>query len=240
MTSDNLLYHNRIALLCQKNSHEIKERIEKYFDCFFLDEVQDVAGHDFDLLLKIIPPHIDVLFVGDFYQHTFNTSLDGNKNKALFDDLDKYKMRWTSAGLTVDTSSFLNSHRCSPTVCDYVRENIGIEIHSNRNDITSIEYVSDYENASAIIRNQDIPKFFIRESRKYRCNSINWGDSKGMNDFTDICIILNKDTLDLYNKGKLHYLKAQTRNKLYVAFTRAKGNIFLIPYNLLSEYKIRD
>lgn len=44
---------------------------------FMFDEVQDLGGHDFDLIRMIIPQNKDCLFVGDFFQHTFETSLDG-------------------------------------------------------------------------------------------------------------------------------------------------------------------
>lgn len=239
LTASNLLYHNRISALCRKKASEIKKRIEKYYDCFYIDEVQDVAGHDFNFVLDIIPDNRDVLFVGDFYQHTFNTSLDGKVNKTLFADFNKYKRKWSPTGLSIDTSSFAKSYRCSPSVCQYVRDNIGIDIYSNRADTTEIRYVSMQDEAKLIIQNQIIPKFFLRESWKYACKSINWGDSKGMNDFSDICIVLNKETLALYNRGKLNALKAQTRNKLYVAMTRARGNIYLLPYYFLSAYKTR-
>ena len=54
-------------------------RMEKYYDCFMFDEVQDLGGHDFNLIQSIIPNHIDCLFVGDFYQHTFDTSKEIDK-----------------------------------------------------------------------------------------------------------------------------------------------------------------
>lgn len=49
--------------------------------------------------------NVNMLFVGDFYQHTFDTSRDGNKNKTLFDDKIKYESRFTAKGIVCDNMS---------------------------------------------------------------------------------------------------------------------------------------
>lgn len=239
LSESGLLYHNRISRLCERKSEDIKHRIEKYFDCFFLDEVQDVAGHDFNFLLKIIPSSGDVLFVGDFFQHTFDTSLDGNVNSSLHDDYSKYQQKWANCRLDVDTTSFRKSHRCSKAVCEYVKNSTGIDIESNREEEGQVVYVDSDTIAKSIIVDNNTPKFFLQESYSYRCRGINWGESKGMDDFNDICVVLNKKTLDLYKKGKLPELPQRTKNKFYVACTRAKGILYLLPYTYLSQYKIK-
>jgi superfamily I DNA and RNA helicase len=87
------LYHNRIAKLLeiQKVLCDVNNRIEKYFDCLFIDEIQDFAGHDFNLLKSIAKANCEILFVGDFFQHTFDTSNDGNVNSGIFNDYNSYK-----------------------------------------------------------------------------------------------------------------------------------------------------
>jgi len=47
-------------------------------------------------------------------------------------------------------------------------------------------------------------------------------------DHEDVCVMLNKTTAGLHKKGTLYDLKPSTRNKLYVAITRAHGNVYLI------------
>lgn len=79
------LYHNRLAKLLEVNGvfPHINQRVEKYFENIFVDEVQDFAGHDFNLLMHICQSSINVILVGDFFQHTFDTSRDGAVNKNL-------------------------------------------------------------------------------------------------------------------------------------------------------------
>ena len=54
------------------------------------------------------------------------------------------------------------------------------------------------------------------------------GDTKGEDCYQDVCILLNPNTMKLYRAEKLIELKPTTKNKLYVAITRAKGNVYFI------------
>ena len=70
------LYSNRLAKLLinsESVAEHVTNRISKYFDQIYIDEIQDFGGHDFDFLQLIVDADVEVLFVGDFYQHTFDT-----------------------------------------------------------------------------------------------------------------------------------------------------------------------
>ena len=82
-----------------------------------------------------------------------------------------------------------------------------------------------------------IVKLFYRENYKYDCFSRNWGDCKGENHYHDVCVILNKTTMDNYIKGKLSELKPVTKNKLYVACSRANNHLYLIAENEIKHHK---
>ena len=241
MTREGYLYHNRIAKLCQeaKLCKSIANRIDKYFDCFYFDEIQDLGGHDFNLISQIIPPNADVLFVGDFYQHTFDTSRDGNTNRSLHNDFAEYCEIWSNSGLNIDTKTLSKSYRCSPTICNYVKSNLGIPIYSHRQDECEIVLIENQIQTDELIK-KGLHLLFYQNHSKYLCKNLNWGESKGLDDFTDIGIVLNKETLKHYNRNTLDQLSPSTKNKFYVACTRAKRNIYFIPYNFLDKYKISN
>lgn len=237
LNSRHCLYSNRIARLCENHADDIASRIAKYYDCFYYDEAQDLDGHDFNLIRKIIPDCIETLIVGDFFQHTYSTSNDGNTNKGLYNDLIKYKRLWIEAGYEIDETTRLHSHRCSASICRYVRDTIGIDIYPEKNNLSEICRIDSHEDADTIICNNLIPKLFYQDAHKYGCYSLNWGESKGLDDFDDVAIVLNKTTLQAFDAGVLHTLALSTRNKFYVACTRARCNIYFIPFQFLEKYK---
>ncbi|BCS84115.1 hypothetical protein prwr041_00080 [Prevotella herbatica] len=238
MTQNRYLYHNRIANLCMKYCADlVKARIEKFYDYFMIDEVQDLSGHDFNLIQVIIPATISCLFVGDFYQHTFDTSNDGNINHGLYNDYEKYKRKWSMKGITVDETTLSNSYRCSPTACELVTQKLHIQITSHRQDITKNILIDNQTDADILFRDNTKVKLFYQEAYKYLCYAENWGKSKGLDSFQDVCIVLNETTFKAYNSNTLHQLTPSTRNKFYVACTRAKGDIYFIPHKFIDKYK---
>lgn len=236
-TKTERIFSNRIAHFCKEHcADNIKDRIDKYYDYFFIDEVQDIAGHDFNLLLSIIPNTCNAIFVGDFYQHTFDTSTDGNVNPNLYKNYRKYLKRWRDAGVKVDSSSLSRTHRCSTEICNFVR-NMGIEIESTGESIGNVIVLDNEQNVDAIINDDSIPKLIFNNSVKYRCVSMNWGISKGIDSFTDVCVVLNKTALSLFTKGRLADMNPMSKNKLYVACTRAHRHLYITDYRFLEKYK---
>ena len=231
LNSGGYFYSNRLALFVDRNlSEDIKKRIEKYFDEFIIDEIQDIAGRDFDFLETLMSTNVNMLFVGDFYQHTFDTSRDGNVNQSLFNDRIAYEARFISRGFVADTTTLVKSWRCGKNICDYIAKNLGIEIASNHCDeyTGDIYFVSDPYEIAGILEDNDIVKLHFRECYKYGPGHRNWGDTKGEDNHQDVCVMLNKTTSRLHKQGKLCTLAPATRNKLYVAITRAHRNVYLV------------
>ncbi|WP_313379323.1 DNA helicase UvrD [Achromobacter insolitus] len=223
------LFYNRLAKLLQATDKipRIIARIERFYDQFFIDEVQDFAGHDFDLLIGLMPARVDILLVGDFYQHTFDTSRDGPTNRTLHHDINRYERRFSDARVHVDKETLSNSWRCGPTICGFISSYLQININSHRQDETSIIPVTTQEHANAIHSDSEIIKLFYQESYKYQCEALNWGASKGMDHFQDVCVVLSEQNWRLYLGGNFAAMSASTRNKLYVACSRARGNLYL-------------
>lgn len=231
------MFSNRIAHYCTTHSvGHIRERLDKYYDYFFIDEVQDLAGHDFNLLLSILPNRCESLFVGDFFQHTYDTSNDGNVNHGLYDVFKKYIKRWEDVGVIIDTQTLARTHRCCTAVCAFIN-GIGIAIESTGEATGSVYVIEREEDADVIIANDLIPKLFLEKSAYFRSASMNWGASKGIDDFLDVCIVLNKTTQKLFEQGKLAELNPKTKNKLYVACTRAHRHLYILSYKYLEKYK---
>lgn len=124
----------------------------------------------------------------------------------------------------------INSWRCSPAVCKYITDNLGIEVHSNRSDDdnTNILLLCDPEQIQHIIADRRIVKLHYQKGASFGFNHFNWGETKGEDQHNDVCVYLNKTTAKAYSEGNLLTLKPATRNKLYVAITRAHGNVYFV------------
>ncbi|WP_282088256.1 DNA helicase UvrD [Aquimarina algiphila] len=223
------LYNNRIfqLILNRVGGHELITRLNRFYDQVYVDEVQDFAGHDFDFIELLNEFNGNVLCVGDYYQHTFDTSTDGNKNGRLHSTYQEFVRRFTSAGYEVDTESLNHSWRCSPTVCRAVN-NLGIEISSNKQNDSEVIRVTSENEVREIIENNSIIKLFRECSSNFEIRSMNWAVSKGIDHFKDVCVVLNNGTRDLWNNQDLENMNHRTKCKLYVAMTRANRNLFIV------------
>ncbi|GBR75717.1 putative viral helicase [Candidatus Termititenax persephonae] len=237
--NSNRLYSNRIAkLLKEKNIFPaINQRISKYFDNLFIDEVQDFAGNDFNLLISLLGAKVAILLVGDFYQHTFNTSNDGNVNKDLYNSYDKYIEKLKETGIVIDNTTLNKSYRCSPTTCSLITNKLGIEINSHKTEPTNINIINDFEHAKSILANPIVVKLFYKEHYKYNCYSRNWGDCKGEDKYNDICIVVNKEIYEMLSENSVNNLTPTTKNKLYVALSRANNDVYILPNEYCKKLK---
>lgn len=239
-TKDRRIYHNRLSKYLTRKGllDRINTRIEKYFDYFHIDEVQDFGGYDFDLLMHFSSLNLRLTWVGDFYQHTYDTSRDANKNKSLHSSLEGYLNRFSKVGITIDQQSLLKSRRCPKSVTNFISEHLGIAIETHKDMVATVEFIDNPERVEEIALDNSIIKLFYQNHNKYSVYSSNWGKLKGADHFQDVCVVLNKTCLDLFKKGKLRDSASLTMNKLYVACSRANGNLYLVPETLMERFKI--
>jgi len=239
VSSGHRLYHVRLAKFIEqaKLLPEVISRMEKYFNIFYVDEVQDFAGYDFNFLLAIAQAKIDCLFVGDFYQYTYATSHDGSVNKNLHGNYESYQNKFKNEGIEPDLASLKTSRRCSRTVCEFITEKIGIEIDSFDERASDVRLEKDHSKVINIYDDPSIVKLFFQEHYKYKCYSQNWGESKGIDHYQDVCVVLSDANIRAFESDNLEELKPTTKNKLYVACSRAHGKLIFVPESILKSYK---
>ena len=99
----------------------------------------------------------------------------------------------------------------------------------------SVKWIDD--DPSSVLDNDRIIKLVFQEASKYSFPALNWSYSKG--DTVDsACVILTDglDNLDsdTFNPGKI---KLSTLNKLYVAMTRSRGDLYLMKSSTFKAIK---
>lgn len=229
-----ILYANRLAKFFLEFNTDglsaVKQRLEKYYDDMFVDEFQDFASYDFDFICELAKTRVKCQFVGDYHQHTFDTSRDGQFKKSLHLSENRFLAEVKKHGIEVDTTTLSKSYRCSPSVASFVRDSLGIEMGSQREDETNIVFVENQAEATNLLRDDTVIKLVYQNSKKMAFFSMNWGASKGLDDFNDVCIILNKKQFEQTQNLKAQEMNQQTLKKFYVACTRAKRDIFFVEH----------
>ena len=192
-------------------------RLEKFYDCLYIDEFQDFRKYDYDVLNNIVKRiKIPCYLYGDFYQHSVSGTNNYGKpfeNKTYEDFIRELEEK----GFLVDVTTLKDSRRCSNDVCKFVREKLEIEIYSQGKNEGEIRFITDYDDIKRIILDDDIVKLFYNNAKKQNCRGINWGYSKG-DTYLETCIIIP----DNFNLTDIN------TNKFYVALTRSKGNVYLL------------
>lgn len=239
MTKNRMLYHNRIAKLLDQCEvlQDVNDRLNKFYNHLFIDEVQDFAGHDFNFLKSIIKTSVNVILVGDFYQHTFDTSRDGITNANIHKDYKVYQKIFEKEKIKVNKEYLNKSYRCTKSVCDFITQKIGINIETHKKLDSEVLFIEEKTEIEKVFNDDSIVKLFYRDSRKYKCYSKNWGDCKGENHYHNVCVVLNKTTMINFNKDTLSELKPTTKNRLYVACSRANNNLYFIEESELKDFK---
>lgn len=224
-------------LIDKKEETNYLDRIQTFFDCIYIDEVQDITSYDFDWILTLIEADVSLYYLGDFYQKTFFSSRNGKKGSAVHSDYYKWQSEFSKKGFVIDNKTLLNSHRCPASICDFIYSNMGIPIVSNKSEYYEVREIIDSNEINSIMKNESIKKLFYQRHYSYDCNSQNWGDSKGL-EFENVCVILNNTTYKNYKSNSLGMLASSTKSKFYVACTRTLGNLYFIEEKKVASYKI--
>ena len=207
----------------------VATRLNLFYDCVLIDEFQDFREYDYELIMSLTKQLNDVILVGDYHQHSVSaTNNSGKPFKKKTNDVsyDAFVAELNSAGFEVDLTTLDKSRRCSVAVCQYVSKKLGISIDSYGENMGAVIWGDEI--ATKILEDQQIIKLVYNDASLYSFRAMNWSYSKG-DTMDEVCVILTDrfdqlDTDSFSAKG----IPVSTLNKLYVAMTRSRGNLYLI------------
>ncbi|NOU63208.1 AAA family ATPase [Paenibacillus sp. LMG 31461] len=238
-------YPSRISSLVLAQSKEVKkiiiQRLFKFCDQLYFDELQDFMGKDFDLLSMLIKErNVKVFAVGDFHQHSvsksnFTTSKPFTRGKDYISK-DQYKLLFK--GTDIDENTLIKSRRVPREICDFISTKLGIHIQSSSIVKGHFELLEENSRITEVIEDINVTKLFFRDSRKYNClPTINWGYSKG-DTYQKTCIILTKTFESLFEENfSCDHLTPAQINPLYVAITRVTNELYFIKEKDFKKHK---
>lgn len=223
---------SELALDCNEKSGNLSlSRLENIFEHIYIDEVQDLAGYDLDLLKQLFLSRSNIILAGDPRQTTYLTNYNGNKNISFREGriVDYLKSQAElNNKYVVDYITLNHSWRCCQEICDFaskISKDFPLTVSKNETN-SSIKGVY-------LIKPKDKEKFLKIYSRmiQLRWNKavkgiieeldcMNFGESKGLT-FNGVLIYPTTDMKEwIENNDK--ELAFGTRCKFYVAVTRAQ------------------
>jgi DNA helicase-2/ATP-dependent DNA helicase PcrA len=233
LTEKNYIYNDKVSKFiynCDKRSKGlISKRLEKIYGFIFIDELQDFAGYDLNLLEILFNSHIDILAVVDPRQATFSTNT-AQKNKQYKKSKIYLWLNGEKSKNKIVIEEINNCYRCNQQICDFadklfpdlqqtVSKNTRITGHDGIFYISSKEvdaYISNYN--PRILR-------YSKKTKTLGFPAINIGLSKGRT-YDRILIFPTKPMLEYLKTKELS--KAGDKIKLYVAVTRARYSVAFV------------
>ena len=217
------------------------DALNKTYSQIMIDEFQDFREYDFDLIVAIAKRIENIVLVGDYYQHSVsavnNTGKPFKKSKGYL-SYDEFIALLTKNRFLVDNTTLSASRRCPQKICDFVASKLGIPITANNEHTGEVIWLTP-ETIPSIFENNQVPKLVFSEAQKYSFKAINWSYSKG-DTMDSVCVVLTDDLSNMDDETfSVAGLSGITINKLYVALTRTKGDLFLVKQKDFKKVKQR-
>lgn len=205
-------------------------RVQRIFDRIIVDEAQDLAGWDLELIEHLLKSTVEMALIGDHRQATFLTN-DNPKNRKFAGEkiIDKFA-EWERVDL-VEIKHQSHSHRCVQSICDFADQFFPDcePTTSHNQDVTGHDGVY-------LVRQADVERYFetfapqtLQWSKAGRArvgSPINFGDSKGMT-FERVLIYPHAKFQKFLKTGHMD-LEGQSKTKTYVAVTRARKSVAIV------------
>lgn len=224
----------------EKTKGEVINRLTNIYPHIFIDEIQDLAGYDLELLKLLFESCCNTLLVGDPRQGTYSTN-SASKNKqfrkskivSFFDD--------DSIDIEKDEESLLVNYRCHNTIC-----NLSNTLFPDFPETKSGNKKQEEHQGVYIIKKKDVENYLkkynpvqLRDSSKTKINNkykcINFGKSKGLT--FERVLIYPTEPIKKWIKDRTSILSPTGRSKFYVALTRAiKSVCIVMDYKDSTEY----
>ncbi|MEO3429269.1 UvrD-helicase domain-containing protein [Pelagibius sp. CAU 1746] len=242
--SHHQIYSDKLAKLvvrCNKASGgDVIDRISRIFGHIFVDEVQDLAGYDLDILVLLFRSASRILLVGDPRQVTYLTHNESKHKKYADGKLVQFlrKELPKKVAVEIDDVSLNVSHRNCGEICSLasklypdLRPSTACTCDACRDievDGSGVFIVRpiDYGRYMEAFRPIQLRDNVTAKGIDRRFPAMNFGESKGLG--FDRGIILPTQDMLRWLLNPDQKLKPQTRAKLYVALTRARYSVAVV------------
>ena len=206
------------------------QRFEQIFDRLFIDESQDLAGYDLELIELLLKSGVEITLVGDHRQATYSTNSAAKNKKYGGPNIVLKFEEWEKAGFCgIDYHNY--SHRCVQAICDLADQfhPKAPNTESKNTDITGHDGVFAVRKSHVAAYMQAYnpqPLRYSRATRNIPGKPINYGNAKGMT-FDRTLIYPHAPLKKFLKTGELKDAGKEVA-KIYVAITRARQSVAFV------------
>lgn len=236
-TPDRKLFTDKLSkfvIRCnEKTNGAVVDRISRIYSHIYVDEVQDLAGYDLDILKLLLNCNSNILLVGDPRQGTYATNSAPKYKQFKKTQIIYFFNSRLKDSIEIDNKSLNTNYRCIESICT-LSDKLFPDmpgVQSGNKNTTDHDGVFFVREADAEKYLKTYLPFQLRDSRRTSVNDsypvMNFGESKGLS-FDRVLIYPTKPFLNWLHKGA--ELAPTSRSKLYVALTRARQSVGII-YN---------
>lgn len=228
------VYSDKIAkFVCAIDSETdgaVMARLRQRFDHIYVDEIQDMAGYDLDILELTLKAGITVSMVGDHRQATFRTNQAARNKKYSGRNIMKKFKEWEKAGL-LTLCYEQHTHRCHQDIAD-----LGDSFFPNEPATKSSNKTVTEHDGIFIVPSRKVELYVdqfqpqvLRLDKRTPCNglaALNFGESKGMT-FTRVLIFPHGSGKKWLKTGEISHVEGSIE-KMYVGTTRARQSVAFV------------
>jgi DNA helicase-2/ATP-dependent DNA helicase PcrA len=229
---------SKLTIRCNEGSGgAVIDRISRVFRHVFVDEVQDLAGYDLDILACLARSQARLLMVGDPRQVTYLTHNERRHQKYVDGGIVDFLRKELPKNITVevDEATLSRSHRNSAVICAVssrlfpaLPASRACECDRCRGGSSAmngafIVSMADYIHYLAAVRPMQLRDKINSPGVDPRSPAMNVGESKGRG--FDHVIILPTLPMRNWLSDAATDLKPQSRAKFYVALTRGRHSV---------------
>lgn len=229
------IYTDKLAeFACRCNEASkglVIRRLECLFDRIFIDEAQDLAGYDFELLELLLQSRIALVIVGDCRQATYFTNYSPkNRRSRGYNIIDLFHS-WEEAGLC-QVEERNESYRSNQQICDFA-DRLYPELAptiSRNNEVTP-------HGGVFVVRSADVLRYVMTYNPKVLrdkvttpsqgLEALNFGMSKGQT-FDHVLIFPNGPIRQYLASGNPTPFAQRTKALFYVGVTRARHSVAIV------------
>ena len=227
----------------EKSNGMVFDRLSRVYDYIFIDEVQDLAGYDLELIKLLFKTNSNTTLVGDPRQVTYLTHNEKKFGKYQDGRIKEFiQNECKRITVEIDEESLNCSYRNNDLICqfsstlfpDYV---VPISKQNDAIEHKGIFFIKESDVDVYLAQYQPLQ---LRVDRRKQVNTnfavMNFGESKGLG-FDRVLIYPTKPILDFILKNK--NLDGTSRAKFYVAITRARYSVAIV-YNFKDSNSLRN